>query len=142
MKQSTKINFALIFMSLIILEICCAESHHGNLSADKPEHEKHASELWHGPKLGRKKRNPSDDLFREELEQKEQANLFDMLQDTPWTVVAVGDGKRHVSSFTPRLGRELQDDFGSNMEFELSGRSPFSPRLGKRMTPFSPRLGR
>ncbi|XP_019871286.2 PBAN-type neuropeptides-like [Aethina tumida] len=131
-------------MSLVVLEVCCTESQHGNLSADKSEkktyHDKHASQSL--PKLGRKKRNPSDDVFREEMEQKEQANLFDMLQDTPWAVVAVSDGKRHVSSFTPRLGRELEEDFGSNVEFELSERSPFSPRLGKRMTPFSPRLGR
>ncbi|XP_019871287.1 PBAN-type neuropeptides [Aethina tumida] len=150
MRQSTRINCALVFISLIVLEVYCTGSHnYENLpdkSGKKTGYEKYISHLWSGARLGRKKRNLDDEVFREE--QKEQLdNLLQILQDNPWAIVAMTDGKRHVSSFTPRLGREVDDDFGSNdsmLQFDVAERSPlFSPRLGRsRSSAFSPRLGR
>ncbi|KAF4532860.1 hypothetical protein B566_EDAN001463 [Ephemera danica] len=74
--------------------------------------------LWFGPRLGRRRRSPPED---------EEALL------------SYPSGKRQTLTFTPRLGREMDES-----ELTVGLRTPpFSPRLGRgNGLPFSPRLGR
>lgn len=133
-----------------------------------------AGAMWFGPRLGRKRR--SDE--RLDLDQDESNVIADVINGAPWALVSlpgekIGQefnrfrkiesmvvenffstgGKRHaLPIFTPRLGRELAEDYGYSSltasqggnQDDIEQRSPpFAPRLGRRL-PFSPspRLGR
>jgi len=113
------------------------------------------------PRLGRRKRSvetsmdetagPGDLDFDD---------LRDMLQNSPWAIVALKDGmdKKAMAAFSPRLGRAMiprlgrkrsdstSDSSSMMMDMESADKramSAFSPRLGRaNIAAFSPRLGR
>ncbi|XP_046394510.1 uncharacterized protein LOC124162135 [Ischnura elegans] len=91
----------------------------------------------------------------------DRGEITDLLSGSPWALVAVRQypgGKRHSLSFTPRLGRDSDEDDdgvdeeqdgeddGGEMVVVRRRTPPFAPRLGRRSSPgvmpFSPRLGR
>ncbi|XP_015600657.1 PBAN-type neuropeptides [Cephus cinctus] len=107
--------------------------------------------MWFGPRLGRRRR--SDE--KSEADVDEINAIAEALNAAPWALVSIPEGKRHAMQvFTPRLGRELAEDYllynslngaaqgGSQDDVEQRS-PPFAPRLGRRL-PFmpSPRLGR
>ncbi|XP_015127074.1 PBAN-type neuropeptides [Diachasma alloeum] len=125
-----------------------------------------AGAMWFGPRLGRKRR--SDEKM--ETIDEEIGAIADVINSGPWAWVAYSGGgdKRHTTQFTPRLGRELTDDFlqkymaydfdknrlsryiaapeDASLQRHQSPPPPppqFAPRLGRNL-PFnpSPRLGR
>lgn len=55
--------------------------------------------MWFGPRLGRKKRNPGDEYRNSELEKEQLAVLTDILQDSPWAIVAVNGKKSRCVIF-------------------------------------------
>ncbi|XP_017786058.1 PREDICTED: PBAN-type neuropeptides-like [Nicrophorus vespilloides] len=152
---------AIFVLAVLILVAICHSADNDERSIDSYSKRK-MSALWFGPRLGRKKRNPSSDelLKNTNLDREQLVALLEMLQESPWAVVALNEGKRHNKmNFTPRLGRESGEDLagstnpnvGANrwiQDTEINGdlmsqRSPpFAPRLGRRVVPFSPRLGR
>ncbi|KAL1131930.1 hypothetical protein AAG570_011541 [Ranatra chinensis] len=74
-------------------------------------------------------------------EEKQDEPFVELFKQAPWALIQL-KGKRQ--SFTPRLGRDTQDE---EMGFSKTSRSPpFAPRLGRRqkatVLPFSPRIGR
>ncbi|XP_048511478.1 PBAN-type neuropeptides-like [Athalia rosae] len=105
--------------------------------------------MWFGPRLGRRRR--SDEKL--DIDPDETNAIADVINGAPWALVSIPAGKRHaLQVFTPRLGRELGEDFGyssltggqGGSQDDAEQRSPpFAPRLGRRL-PFipSPRLGR
>ncbi|XP_046748649.1 PBAN-type neuropeptides-like [Diprion similis] len=108
-----------------------------------------AGSMWFGPRLGRRRR--SDE--RLDMDPEETNAIADVINGAPWALVSIPGGKRHaLQVFTPRLGRELGENYGFNSlsgdqggnQDDIEQRSPpFAPRLGRRL-PFapSPRLGR
>ncbi|XP_008548425.1 PBAN-type neuropeptides-like [Microplitis demolitor] len=117
--------------------------------------------MWFGPRLGRRRRSgPVSHVNDDDIN-----TIADAINSGPWALVSyqgTGD-KRHSTQFTPRLGRELEDNLlqrylalGKDNELyhlmdtqinpehrQLSLPPPplFAPRLGRQL-PFmnSPRL--
>ncbi|XP_050295602.1 PBAN-type neuropeptides-like isoform X2 [Anthonomus grandis grandis] len=109
--------------------------------------QKEASPMWFGPRIGRKKRNNGEKVYRNEKEP--ALGLLDVLRDSPLVVVAVNEAnKQH--NFTPRLGRESGEnspnwieDIEVDSDAIVRPSNPFAPRLGRTSyNTFSPRLGR
>ncbi|KAL1513194.1 hypothetical protein ABEB36_002635 [Hypothenemus hampei] len=115
--------------------------------------------MWFGPRIGRKKRNPTDPKTYINDKNQPSMDLYEALRESPLVVVAVNEeiliqaNKQH--NFTPRLGRESgetlpnwADDAGMVVDGDtLPSRpnivNPFAPRLGRNnYNPFNPRLGR
>ncbi|CAH1153685.1 unnamed protein product [Phaedon cochleariae] len=114
-------------------------------------------------RLGRKKRNSKEETYNKPSEQ-ELAELVEAYEDSPLALIAVNGNDKLVcknikgkrSSFTPRLGRNIDDDLSgvsgnekwlqdddNSAEYVIQRSPPFAPRLGKRMsTLYAPRLGR
>ncbi|CAH0561957.1 unnamed protein product [Brassicogethes aeneus] len=141
MNATSKVNCAILLALIVLLEVVFSAPHYEEKTVDG---EKKMRPLWFGPRLGRRKRNPGEDAYREQDQKNQVENLLETLQDTPWAIVAINDGKRHVSSFTPRLGRDNYEDFPyeNYPGIEIFERSPWTPRLGRSPALFGPRLGR
>ncbi|CAG9769205.1 unnamed protein product [Ceutorhynchus assimilis] len=147
----TRISVVNSFVLLLVFFYCATLEAE---SFDSPNDRGHreASPMWFGPRIGRKKRNDINKVYRNEKEQ----SLLDVLRESPLVVVAVNEeseisaNKQH--NFTPRLGRESGETAPNWLDGaelvdadQLSPRpsNPFSPRLGRtNYNPFSPRLGR
>lgn len=131
--------------------------------------------MWFGPRLGRRKRSEEGDDEEEESAERDKTDktLVTFFRDAPWAFVAGvkgtscslksfrkvvslsetnyilsgGNGKKRTLSFTPRLGRDSEEEYGENSVD--SGRGKSSSRSGSHGTGnflsasnFTPRLGR
>ncbi|KAJ8920702.1 hypothetical protein NQ315_004841 [Exocentrus adspersus] len=63
------------------------------------------SPLWFGPRIGRKKRNPSENILKTVDRDEMEALLYEALNN-PSAFVGLDNGKR-IIDFTPRTGREF-----------------------------------
>ncbi|XP_060529059.1 PBAN-type neuropeptides-like isoform X2 [Cylas formicarius] len=108
---------------------------------------KDAYPMWFGPRVGRKKRNPIEKIYRSDKNH-QPAEIIDVLKESPLVVVAVKEGKQH--NFIPRLGRDSGEDVPWLQESDIEGDvmtprssgSLFAPRLGRTLSPYTPRMGR
>lgn len=57
------------------------------------------SRLWFGPRIGRRKRTPNDDIFRSLDKNSEDKLLIDFIKKSPMTAVILFSGKDFVVSF-------------------------------------------
>ncbi|EFA11568.2 PBAN-type neuropeptides isoform X1 [Tribolium castaneum] len=157
MERFILINWTVLCVAVLFFETVLSTPHESSVPNERNDDSKETY-FWFGPRLGRKKRNSSNDDLYQDMQKEELVSLTDALQDVPWAIIAVNDlleGKRHVVNFTPRLGRESGEEFVNNapedrwlQNHETSGEMlyqrspPFAPRLGRHSSPFSPRLGR
>ncbi|KDR07140.1 PBAN-type neuropeptides-like [Zootermopsis nevadensis] len=95
--------------------------------------------MWFGPRLGRREKRSVDD-FPEDVADIRVEEVMELLKDTPWALLPLRGGKRHIEGFVPRLGRDSNEDEDADMMEQRS--PPFAPRLGRRLVPFRPRMGR
>lgn len=121
---------AIILLTSFFLDTVSSELHESkdmNAYAAPPR----PAGVWFGPRLGRKKRNPSEEYFKTVALE----GLADSIEDSPWSLVAVNDGKRRVG-YTPRLGREIEDMFGEDSgpeDYLFQRHVSFIPRLGRQL---------
>ncbi|KAF2885624.1 hypothetical protein ILUMI_20566 [Ignelater luminosus] len=147
-----------------VFALIIAEEHNGNdqltntaVSRDLQWYVRRKPGVWLTPRVGRKKRSASpyeENNYRTPSFDREQLeSLMDTVQEPPWTLVTINEGKRHTVNFTPRLGRESGEenepdswlhDTDLNRELMSQRSPPFAPRLGRRMNTyyFDPRLGK
>ncbi|XP_030756370.1 PBAN-type neuropeptides-like [Sitophilus oryzae] len=99
------------------------------------------SSVWFGSRINQKKSSDKE-------EDKKIGQLLESLEDYPWTLVAISENndmekRSHTHNFTPRLGRNLDDNHLTDDADVVERFAPFPPRLGRRLNmPYSPRLGR
>lgn len=117
------------------------------------------SSVWLGPRLGRRKRSEED--FNIITQEKNGGTFIEILQDAPWALVPlkgtphradrvrdwfvpkeyVSGSPRRSTTFTPRLGRDSDEEYTDNTMEVVYGKA--GPRTGNHATgSFTPRLGR
>ncbi|XP_056645980.1 PBAN-type neuropeptides-like [Diorhabda sublineata] len=160
MDRTIRVSCVVILFTYICLELTLATQ---KLEANvinkkiKEEYEPKVPSVWFSPRLGRKKRTLGEDGYK--MSEQEQQELFTALEESPFTLVAVNGNDKLIcknlqgksSSYTPRLGRNVEEDNVNNekwretdisSEYLIQRSPPFAPRLGKRFVSYSPRLGR
>lgn len=56
------------------------------------------SHLWFGPRVGRRKRNPSDDLIKS-IDGSDIQNVLNYIKKNPWTIMLMSAGKKQPFHF-------------------------------------------
>ncbi|KAJ8955529.1 hypothetical protein NQ318_001358 [Aromia moschata] len=134
------------------------------------DEDKKYSYLWFGPRMGRRKRNPTAEILKG-LDREELETLMETLKNSPWSTATLNNElcpqvtvyeetedhariilhnrkenylKDTALNYTPRLGRDSGEeiDDSNNGDFISQRSPPFAPRLGRHLSPYSPRLGR
>ncbi|RZB39298.1 hypothetical protein BDFB_011343, partial [Asbolus verrucosus] len=89
MERIILVNCAVLCVAILLIGVVLSVPHYDNQISVRSERsdDKKQSYLWFGPRLGRKKRNPNsgDPSYRNA----ELASLMDVIQDSPWAIVAV-----------------------------------------------------
>ncbi|KAJ8974488.1 hypothetical protein NQ317_006536 [Molorchus minor] len=134
MKDITLVTLTILLSFALHRNGVLSVSNNADYAADEGEKGEERKLLWFGPRIGRKKRNSSEDMFKN-LDRDDLERLMETIKGNPWISSAFNNDKRYTVSYTPRLGRNSGEE-------TLGGQYPLIPRTGRQLMRLnsSPRL--
>lgn len=90
----TKI-FAATCLFLFVLYLKNVLSSGSEMEHKRKEGDAKYSQLWFGPRVGRRKRNPSNEILRN-VDSSEVQALMDFIRKNPWNIILMSAGKENI----------------------------------------------